>query len=357
MKNKSIISTILTLFLLLMSCNEYETRVTNIVHPDGSVTRKVVMSKKEKDPFEPGKYLVPVDSSWDITYSMSISDKNDTTWTLTAEKLFSDVDDINAGYDSDTAANSSMKRHASFDTRYRWFFTVCHFEEKVDRILETECPIDTFMTPEELRYFYLPDFIRGRLENGKDSITYKNLSEDVEAKFEKCLWMAVIKQMILDFHTLASQNSKYHLSLEDLQARENDFYEKLVANEGNDDYEGDQLIKDVMGEDFYESFQTEIDSASDILLEAHLQKYEDAKDYDMEIIMPGKLISSNGYVETNDTIASNNNIVWSLSGDYFFTQDYVMWAESRIINVYAWIISGIVVLLALLLLVFRKKKN
>ncbi len=63
MKRKSIKAVFLVILTMIFSCDEPETVVTNIVHPDGSVTRKIEM-RNIVNKFEPSDFQVPFDSTW-----------------------------------------------------------------------------------------------------------------------------------------------------------------------------------------------------------------------------------------------------------------------------------------------------
>ena len=51
--------------------------------------------------------------------------------------------------------------------------------------------------------------------------------------------------------------------------------------------------------------------------------------------MPGKLIATNGYID------STRNLLWPVKSDFFLTDQYEMWAESKTTNMWAWIVSGL----------------
>jgi hypothetical protein len=356
MKNRSLSIAIILTFVFLFSCGEYKTRVSNKVHKDGSVTRTVVMTKNDKQDFSPDKYLVPVDSTWDIEYSLDIDEKSDTTWYLVAEKQFESVDQINAEYAADSGSNKGMTRYAEFAKKYRWFYTEYRYAETVESILDVECAPDSFLNPEELKHFYLPVSIADNLKNGSDSLTYRDISEKVETNMESWFWSALVQQWIINLHTLASENGSYSLSLEELQSKEDQFLYNLEKYGDNDDFLPDSIVKYVMGNEFIDNYKLEIDSAY-VLLESKFEEYMEVSHYELEVCMPGKLTESNGYIVTNEEIAENKNLLWSVSGEYFFAQDYVMWAESREKNLYAWIISAIFVLFTALGLLIRKRKS
>ena len=57
--------------------------------------------------------------------------------------------------------------------------------------------------------------------------------------------------------------------------------------------------------------------------------------------MPGKLIGTNGFID------STKKLIWPVTSDYFLTEPYEMWAESRTRNRWAWIVSGLFLIFVL----------
>jgi hypothetical protein len=357
MKKRSLSIAILLTFVVLSSCDEYKTRVSNKVHNDGSVTRTVVMFKDNNKEFSPDKYLVPIDSTWDIQYAVELKEDGDTIkWILTAEKLFDNVDQINSEYEADSGQNKGMTRYAEFSKKYRWFYTEYRYAETVESILDVECAPDSFLNPEELKHFFLPVSIADNLKNGSDSIKFRELSKEIETKTEAWFWTGLVKQWILNLHTLASENENYSLTLAELQSKEDQFLYNLEKYGDKDDFLPDSIVKYVMGIEFLDEFKMEVDSATK-MFEVKFEEFLEATHYELEICMPGKLTESNGFIATNEELTDNRSLLWSVSGEYFFAQDYVMWAESREKNLYAWIISAIFVLFTALGLLLRKRKS
>ena len=101
----------------------------------------------------------------------------------------------------------------------------------------------------------------------------------------------------------------------------------------------DMIFITVLGEDFYNAFETEIDSATSVLDEMDTPFWT-AMNYDMEIRMPGRIIDSNGYAVTDQESENGGGILWTVKGDYFLTETYEMWAESKINNYFFWSITG-----------------
>jgi hypothetical protein len=74
----------------------------------------------------------------------------------------------------------------------------------------------------------------------------------------------------------------------------------------------------------------------------------DFDNYTMKIIMPGKLISSTGFAD------STGLLLWPVKSDFFLTSDYEMKVESRIINYWALIITGVFLLFVISGLIYRR---
>jgi len=81
------IFTVSLFFLMLSSCGGPDLIVINQVHTDGSVSRKIIMTY-HADEFDLSDCQVPVDSTWTIEKDLTVSEKGDSIWTLTAEKHF-----------------------------------------------------------------------------------------------------------------------------------------------------------------------------------------------------------------------------------------------------------------------------
>jgi hypothetical protein len=134
MKRKSLESVIIMVLLMVFSCDTPETVVTDIVHTDGSVTRKIEM-KNNENKFKLSDLQVPFDSTWTMKDTITIKENGDTTWIKTAEKLFKNVDGINKSYLEDKGSNRAISRKAEFIKKFKWFNTEYRFTEMIDRTM------------------------------------------------------------------------------------------------------------------------------------------------------------------------------------------------------------------------------
>lgn len=350
MKRKVKISLMFIFMIMLFSC-DYETHVINTVHEDGSVTRKVIVKNSEKK-FEPDEFRVPIDSTWQTELSFDVNENNDTTWILTAEKYFASVEEINAAYIADSGSNRNLQRSAHFSKSFKWFTTVFRFSETVEKVLTVSCPVSDFLTDEELKFFYLPDNVRENLKNGPDSAMYKELADTVDTKSEQWMWTSFARQWIEIFYDLFGDSPELRIDKEEMSSKVPLFVQQASDNEG------DSLplfFIPIVGEEFYYTFETEIDSSVSAL-EDTINIFLSVNSYDIEIRMPGRIIASNGYADTNPDSLDSGGILWTVDGDYFLTERYEMWIESQVPNYWAWIVTAVFILFVITGLVVRSRK-
>jgi hypothetical protein len=374
---------------MLFSC-DYKTHVINTVHKDGSITRKVTM-KNSEEKFEPSKYRVPVDSTWQTKIDIDVNEKGDTSWILTAEKHFGNVDEINEEYINDQGSNQHLERKAYFSKSFKWFTTVFRYSETIDKFMTVTCPASDFLSDEELKFFYLPGNVKAELKNGSDSLKYEALSDTIDTKSEIWMWTSFVRQWMEIFYDLFGDHPDLSIDKEEMLSKESGFIQQFIDYEKSEkekdeetlriieeaedeevvtvlEEEIEQEVKDeepddieliitsMLGKEFYSTFRTEIDSAMSVL-ETMIKPFFSSNNYDMEIRMPGRIIASNGYADTDPDSENDGGILWTVEGEYFLTQQYEMWAESQVSNYWAWIISALFILFVITGFVIRSKKE
>lgn len=333
MKQKSFKIAVILILMIVVSCDEPETVVTNYVHPDGSVTRKIEMRNIENK-FELSHLQVPFDSTWSLKDSMEIGVKGDTTWVKRAEKLFRNADEINLAYKADSGANKEISRQASFKKIFRWFNTWYRFSETIDKKLAFGYPVKDFLNKEELLYFYSPRTLQEAKKTSPDSLKFKALNDTVNKRVE--LWTAknIVSEWIGEFSKLTERKEGSQVVLKSLRSREIELMDLIIKYEDKFDslWSNGIILKEYLGEDNYQKFKPEADSAT---VKATELIFVNFKEYSVRIVMPGKVIGTNGFID------SSQILLWPVKSDYFLTEPYVMWAESKIPNRWAWIISGL----------------
>ena len=333
MKNKTVKLVIAFVLIMSASCDEPLTIVTNYVHPDGSVTRKIEM-RSSKNNFKKSDIQVPFDNSWTVKDSLEINGKGDTTWIKRAEKLYKNVAEINLDYKTDSGGNKGISRQAGFKKSFRWFNTEYRYSEKIDKKLLYGYPIKDFLNSEELVYFYSPESLRHEKEKGPDSTKFKALSASVKEKTDNWTYKNLVSEWIGLFSGLTAGKRGDDFKEETLKSRENEIMGIVIKNEEKFDslWSNGYILKEIIGESNAVKYRAEADSA---IKTAEANLLLDFKNYSVRIVMPGKLLGTNGFIDSSQVL------LWPVESDYFLSEPYEMWAESKTTNAWAWIVSGL----------------
>ncbi|HEX2968493.1 MAG TPA: hypothetical protein VHO46_05260 [Bacteroidales bacterium] len=340
----------LFLFIVVASCNEPETIVTNYVHRDGSITRKIEMRNAEKPEFKTSDRQVPFDSTWIIRDSLEINTKGDTTWIRTAEKTFLVIEALNLSYKLDSGANAKYTRYVSFEKKFRWFNTTYRFSENIDKILEFGYPVRNFLNKDELAFFYSPQSLIEKYLAGADSLKYKALNDSVRQKTDIWMIKSIIFVWIGQLGKLTADKVTGQM-IPELRQNEDRIYNQLVFKykDSIDSLWKEGVIqKDFLGEENAELFKAEADSAAEYAINGF---FNDFRSYHLQTVMPGRLTGTNGFADTA------NVLLWPVNSVYFTTEPYEMWAESKVVNVWAWIISGMFILFVMTGFILRATKK
>jgi hypothetical protein len=334
---------ILSLALFVVSCDEPVTVVTNYIHADGTVTRKIEMRDVRKG-FDREGLQVPFDSTWTVADSIEVNDKGDTTWVKRAEKTFSSIDEINNAYSNDSGANRRLLRSVSMKKNFRWFNTGYRFSERIEKIMQAGLPLSDFMNEEELKFFYSPDGLRTELQNGPDSTRYRSLNDSVSVKSEMWSSLSVFNEFIHEFSRITKDQASGS-AIKKLEARKEGLHEWISAIQDFDSlWDAGIILEELIGKEDAVMFRDEADSALNISIERFLV---DFKEYSVRAAMPGKLTNTNGFAD------SSKLLLWPVKSDFFVSEPYEMWAESKVPNIWAWVVSGIFVLFVAVGLVIR----
>jgi hypothetical protein len=353
MKRVSFKMIISFIMLIVVSCNGPHTVVTNYVHSDGSVTRKIEMKSNEskvENRFKMSDLQVPFDSSWTVSDSCEVNKNADTTWVRRAEKLFKSIDDINLSYKSDSGANKEFSRQAGFKRRFKWFYTEFRFSERIDKKLSFGYPVKNFLNKEELIYFYYPENLKHDKETGPDSLKFRTLADSVKLKTDKWTARNMVSEWIGEFSKLNAGKADSGMSIQSLKSHEDKFAALIEKNDKGLDslWKNGIMLKDLIGNANALKYRTEADSALSIVLS---NLFVNFSDYSVRTVMPGKLIGTNGFID------SSHLLFWPVKSDYFMTEPYEMWAESKILNRWAWIVSGLFLVFVLSGMIIRVIKR
>jgi hypothetical protein len=287
-----------------------------------------------KNNFKKSVIQVPFDSTWTVKDSCEINLKGDTTWIKRAEKLFKNVEEINLAYKTDSGANRNISRQAGFVKKFRWFNNEFRFSEKIDKTISFGYPVKDFLNSEELIWFYSPEGVKHEKEAGPDSLKYRLLNDALKRKTDQWTIKNLVSDWIGEFTKLTKASSANNIIGDSLKGRENEFVNLIETNGEKFDsiWKNGILLEELIGKNNAVKYKAEADSA-DKSVSRHF--FMDFKQYSVRIIMPGNLTGTNGFID------SSKVLLWPVQSDFFLTEPYEMWAESKVPNRWAWIVSGI----------------
>jgi hypothetical protein len=366
--------TIAKLFLLLGvvfvgSCTQ-PTDMLTVINSDGSCYREFSANADEAflrgdKSEEHNPFPVVIDSTWEIRWSVNKSgfrndfplskaildsikkatanagkngDENSTgEFVVVAHQDYSTVEEMDREFKLKSSNEwSKIKVRHSLDIKFRWFYTYYTYRETYPMIKTGfELPIENYMTKDEARFWFTgePDILKGM--NGVEVNEYVNR---IESNYNKWvvqnLWNAEYKVLLGVYDQLTEKP----VTKGELQSlRDSIFVEKVNQSE---DFDMEKTLNSFFKTSvFTELWKTE--SSPMRKFEKNLDKkfaFLFSQSFNYKLILPGEVIQSGDALIQGDTLA------WKLSTYRLIPSAYVIEAQSRKANLWAFVLTGVMLL-------------
>lgn len=334
-------------FILLTSLSGcLDIYFTTEIKPNGEIVKTIVL---EGDSTEILETYLPVlsNDTWNKEWLEGENDKSK----LVLKKTFSKDKDALADLNPADSA-PTLRIVPNLKKQFRWFFTYYKYRET---ILATN-PFQKldwrdYLNPEELELAKMDEDEREKTPGYNEEEF-----DSIENNLEEYLLNSAFKELFDLFILALNQTDNITLTADQVAAQKNEIFKAAVDSDLNDTVE--DLIKifsDVLdSEDPVVIYQQnkELLNWFDLKIEYLSNAFDDNLKF--TIRMPGLLIDSN-----SDEI-QGNHVSWSVdSFDDAFFNDYHMTAESRMVNNWTFIVTGILVAFLLFLLIYllwKRKK-
>jgi hypothetical protein len=364
------ILTITMLLILPLACDESaDTIFITRINADGSCYREIVSTADSAfmvgDTSKNNPFRIDLDSTWEVSWSYKNPEfskewplsswVNDTSYKgdikVKAVKKYKSVDEMASSFKfSRNDEWRDVKPVYILEKKFRWFYTYFNYREVYPRLhLLERIPLSKYMTKEEAEFWFQgkQDYIKGM--NG---IEIKPKTDDLESKHNK--WF---------FHNLMEEQYQLFIAYYDsipgnkVDKRKFTLYKDTVINlilekldEKSDFNLGAYLDKYFESKDIYNGYEDKSQSFKK-QGEAIFEKYINyaGKNLEYNLLMPGKILFADNAVSHGDTLR------FILSADRMIYNDYKITATSRKINTWAFVVTGIIVLLAIGSFFVRKK--
>jgi hypothetical protein len=375
MKNKSLIRLLTISLVLIISvsgCLDYT--ITTQVNPDGSLDRTFTVRGDSSVIFD-GSVKVPVDSTWEITTKWEDVAKKDSSverkYVYTARKHFANVTALNQEIYTDSSFTKRTNIKAEFKKRFRWFYTFITYRETYKMYFPfNEIPVNNYMTETELGvlmdteeknfvfdpvkndFFHADEQMKVPELTKEDSVKMEKRENEISAKFDK--WQAenILKEYFNILKDAVKKDTSSRMILDSLKW-DNDSLLNVIYRT-NLNIQSSEKITNVLYQFLHNFLITQLyDQHKKSFLEFD-RKLELTKlfnddytgdDYTNVVVMPGLLIN------TNANTVEGNKVTWNFGALKYYANNYEMVAESRIVNRWAIVLSGVIALVLLVLLI------
>lgn len=342
MKTRNIvISALVTLLLIFSACREIT--VTTKINRDGTFTRTITVTGDSSE-VNKGNLPFPVDGTWEKKSFRDIADS--TKHIVTYTKTFRNSDDLNAELKNDTSWYHNLKREISVKKRFGFFYSYLSFHEIYKSMNPfTFADYRDYLTEDDVEWFIglkVP-------VTPADSVTKKAVEDKVDKFFAESVTAeieGIMRDGIKRLNNPALDTSVLSVYRDSI----------AMAVENSNFKSGEQLI-DTIGErtgnktwSLLNDLQPPIFAGFDKKMEL-LDTLFSIEGYTEVVEMPGLITG------TNSPMLKGNQVSWEFSNESILLRDYELYAESRVINYWAFILTGAVVLLLVILLAvkaFRK---
>ncbi len=352
-KNIKIVALITALFIVAVGCEE--TTIITKVLPDGSCQRTIKV-ESDSAKLDRDKFPIPLDDSWTFGKEEQKKDGK-TTYIYEARKSFASVRDLNKEFPENPLATPRLKREASLDKRFRWFYSFFSYREKVKELNPFKSiPMEDFFTEEEaaiVKQSLLDnDGLKGRYPQEELDRVEKKFNQWYAKNIFEGLYLALLH---------GARNVKYpQLTPEAISSKKDALFAAFQKEQAPlENLSLDQFFKTcervLQVSDLGKIREANKEGFQQVLAKYNILDNILAYYFRNEVFMPGLIMA------TNADSLEGSSVTWDVEAGKFFFADYEMWVESRMVNWWTLWVTGALLLLIIAGLILgtlhRRKTN
>lgn len=377
MKTYKILLLFLAAVCALTSCKEPDNMLT-VINPDGSCYKE--FSNTVGSDFMLGKNLseqvyfpISVDSNWTVTWKLADSTRISSEFPLSQKSMdsimalmpmekdqktnkfvkkkpvfdlmlrrqFKSVEEMGYTFRLNPLHKwSKIKVNYNLDKKFRWFYTYYTYTETYPKInTNFKTPVDSFMTKEEATFWFtgVPNIYKGM--NGieiREAIG--SLEDKYNEWFAKNLWDNEFEVLLANYDKMKNPP----VTLDSLVRSKDPIFVSKVRDDI--DFNMEKVLNGYFKTKAFSIFWETKESP----LKKHEKDFEEqefvalfTKAFNYQLCMPGRLNLKENVVVNGDTLN------WKLTAYRMLYHGYEIQAESRKANIWAFIVSGLILALAI----------
>lgn len=377
MKKSSRLFAMIAFMVALLSSCQGDIEMLTIINEDGSCMREIVVAA-DRSLLTTGKYdnedprVARIEDGWELYWGykgdssrfpipMSV-EKYDSisrevgpsravkdTVCVYARKEYASVEDMCAGspmffVDEQAGADGSL------DKEFRWFYTDYVFTEKFSSVADYfKVPVTDFMSEEEALYWFsgTPD-----LYAGKPTWRYYEMLEDLKEKADRWVFANIYYNILSGIADRYDMVVEPPVSKDEFIAQLGDVVKQLASYDTYklENSTARSIVSSHFGSDAYSPFINENEWKKDEILSATaFFDYLFLFYYNESIVMPGRVIDDGG------GIYKDGVVTFKVDAGRFLLKDYEIRVVSRIVNVWAFIVTAVLASALCVAVVYRRR--
>ena len=377
MKKSSKLFVMIAFMAALLSSCQGDIEMLTIVNEDGSCMREIVVAA-DRSLLTTGKYdnddphVARIEDGWELYWGykgdnsrfpipMSV-EKYDSisrevgpsravkdTICVYARKEYASVEDMCAGspmffVDEQAGADGSL------DKEFRWFYTDYVFTEKFSSVADYfKVPVTDFMSEEEALYWFsgTPDFYAG-----KPTWRYYEMLEELKEKADRWVFANMYYNILSGIADRYDMVVEPPVSKDEFIAQLGDVVKQLASC---DTYKLEystarSIVSSHFGSDAYSPFINEDEWKKDEILSTTAAfDYLFLFYYNESIVMPGRVIDDGGGMYKDGVVT------FKVDAGRFLLKDYEIRVVSRIVNVWAFIVTAVLASALCVAVIYRRR--
>lgn len=336
MKTNHIIILLLAFVFTFSACREIT--VTTKVNRDGSFTRTITITGDSAELYT--KNLpYPIDDSWAMELKQ---DSVDSSYFMTYSKNYESDRLLNKEIKKDTGERNFLNRRVDIKKRFGFFYSYLSFEEEIKATNPFNAlDINDFLSPNDMQWINnerLP-------KSAADTV----IMDDVEEKALDYLAHSITTEFIQIIEQGIEKLDNPKLD----KALAKTYYDSIYVKTGEWEFDKpDKLVNDIAIWS-NEPAILGILTTRPYLFEKFNKKIEifdktfDTQDYKQNVIMPGLITA------TNSAELKGNTVSWEVQALSYLLNDYKMNVESRVVNYWMFVLTGLIILVLIILLILK----
>lgn len=346
---------LVALFALLPGCRDYS--ISTVIHPDGSCDRTIIYkSGSGSKQMPPGGYRLPTDTSWLVTWQEP--EKKGGDYVYQATRHFSSLGELSAA-----CAQGADSNHFSVtviaESQFRWFYTYFSYKETYGVFNPfTLVPASQYLTDDEIRRF-------------SDGDTASQLKKKVDEWQMQCMFEELFQSLV----EAGQKSGDPALARSVFDSHKEELLESM-KREDSAQVKGDRAKGRVPARDYKEGELADRTAGGilkalsqslgtrnvyklrptvETVLNSLMRKTELLNEVDGNftntVTLPGIVLATNA----SDLKAST--LTWHYSANQLRISEYQLHAESRVVNLWAIVLTGVVALGLLLMVVLATLRS